>query len=386
MGAPGQMSQQAQAAQAIEQNRQLRMALLGSAPPMRKYLGATTTPVGATNSPGGSTRVKLFNVGVTTRLLLDVTMTYDVVTAAMVATGKAPWNIMNRVKLTDFDGTDRVNCSGYQLFVWNCVRKRQYYGYNNGSATAVLTSPIQPLTTGTVKTCNFLIEIPVAFDPSTDLRGALLTQTAVGEAWITIDWNTVGVSTTANDDAIFTSATGTLANVSFTVGVWQEYLLPQAINGQVPLPPFDLMTVYEYNGALRSSDNIAIGSEKLFNYPNVRSVIGAYFNYIQAGILNAATTDITRFRLIVNGNNVLKEYNPRDKLFEQRLAMMDGSDIRPGTYFELHRQKPIETALFGNVQFGITPLLATATANFEVGFESFYTKGSTLPGLSQASG
>jgi hypothetical protein len=386
MGAPGQMSSQGQAAQAIQQNMLLRQALLGSAPTMRKNLGSFTTPVGATNSPGGTTRVKLFNVGVTTRLLLDVTMTYDVVTAAMVATGKAPFNIMNRVKLTDFDGTDRVNCSGYQLFVWNCVRRRMYYGYNNGTATGVLTSPIQPLTTGTVKTCNFMIEVPLAFDPATDLRGALLTQTAVGEAWLSVDWNPTGVSTTANDDAIFTSATGTLANVSFTLGVFQEYLLPQAINGQVPLPTFDLMTVYEFNGALRSSDNIAIGSEKLFNYPNVRSVIGAYFNYIQNSILNAATTDITRFRLIANGNNVLKEYNARDKLFEQRIAMLDGTDIRPGTYFELHRQKPIETALFGNVQYGITPLLATATTNFEVAFESFYTKGSALPGLSQASG
>lgn len=385
MNAPGQLSAQQQQAKAIQQNMMLRQALIGSAPPMRKLLGLFGGASGG-GVLGGTTRIKLFNVGVTTRILLDITMTYDVVTAAMVATNKNPFNVMNRIKLTDFDGTDRVNCSGFQLWVWNCVRRRMNYGFNNSSATPVLADPSQTLTVGVSRTLSFQIEIPLAFDPASDLRGALLTQTAVGEAFISIDWNTVGVSATANDDAIFTSATGTLANVTFTANVFQEYLLPQAIGGQVPLPTFDLMTVYEYNGALRSTDNIAAGSEKLFNYPNVRSVVGFYLNYINNSVMNAATTDIAKVRLIVNGNNVLKEYGAKDKLFEQRLAMIDGSDTRKGVLFELHRQKPIETALFGNVQLGITPLSASGVVNFEQGVESFYTKGSMLPGLSQSAG
>lgn len=385
MGAPGTMSVQQQQANAIQQNLMLRNALLGSAPAMRKNLG-TWSGSGQGGILGGTTRIKLFNVGVTTRILLDVTMTYDVVTAAMVATEKNPFNVISRLKLTDFDGTDRINASGFQLWVLNSVRRRMNYGYNNGAATAVLANPEMTLTVGTNRTLKFLMEVPVAFDPKTDLRGALLTQTAVGEAWINIDWNGTGVSATANDDAIFTSATGTLANVTFSVNVIQEYLLPQAIGGQVPLPTFDLMTVYEYTGALRSTDNIAVGSEKLFNYPNVRSVIGFYLNYTQNNVLNAATTDISKIRLIANGNNVLREYGPRDKLFEQRIYMLDGSDLRKGVLYELHREKPIETALFGNIQLGITPLLATGTCNFEQGVESFYTKGSTLPGLSQSAG
>jgi len=385
MPAPGQPSGVANAAQAIQQNAALRNVLLGSAPMMRKNLGSFGGS-GGNGVLGGTTRVKLFNVGVTTRILLDVNMAYDVVTAAMVATEKNPWNAISRIKLTDFDGTDRVNCSGYQLWVWNCVRRRQYYGYNNTSATAVLASPTPgALTVGTNRSLNFMIEIPLAFDPRSDLRGSLLTQTAVGEAYINIDWNSVGVSASANDDAIFTSATGTLANVVFTVNVFQEYLLPQAINGQVPMPTLDLLTVYEFAGAVRSADNISAGQEKLINYPNVRSVIGIYVNFINNSILNAATTDITRIRMIVNGNNVIREYNARDKLFEQRIYMVDSSDLRKGTYFEEHRQKPIETALFGNVQLGITPSTVSGTANMEFGFESFYTKGSTLPGLTQTS-
>lgn len=380
MGAPGQSSGNSPQ-QMIQQNALLRQALLNSAPRMRKQItGMTATGAGTTS------RVKLFNVGITTRILIDVTATYDVGVAIATPSPKAPFNIINRIKLTDFDGTDRVNCSGYQLWVLNSRREKTPYGYNNESQTSVLTSPIIGTAVGVGQVARFQIEIPLAFDPNGDLRGALLTQTAVGEAYLSIDWNSIFYAN-GNADAVFNGAgTTTLANMSISANVFQEYLLPQSVGGQVPLPALDLMTVYEIAGAMRSADNIAAGQEKLFNYPNVRSVIGFYANYINNGIMNSAVTDITKFRLIANGNNVLREYGPYDKIFEQRLMTIGHGDLRPGTYFELHDGAPIQTSLFGNVQYGITPSSASGVSNFEVCFESFYTKGSMLPGLSQASG
>jgi hypothetical protein len=346
---------------------------------MRKSLGNFTGGVA-----GGTTRVKLFNVGITTRVVLDVIFTYDVATAAATASPKAPYNLINRIKLTDFDGTDRCNLSGYQLWVLNSVRGGAPYGLNNSSVSPVLTSPTLPTAVATGNIARFQIEVPLAYDPEKDLRGALLTQTAVGEAWLTIDWNNLLVSN-GNADAVFNgAATTVINNATMQVNVSQEYLLPQNVGGQVPLPSLDLMTVYELAGALKSSDNIAAGQEKLVNYPNVRSVIGAYFNYVNGGAMNAAVTDVTKFRLIANGNNVLREYSPTEKLFEQRLFMSEGSDLKVGTYFEMHRTKPIETSLYGNVQYGITPLSVSGGNTYiEVAFESFYTKGSTLPGMSQ---
>lgn len=371
-------------AQMIQQNAQLRAMLLQSAPAMRKHLGRFDG-----GTPGGSTRVKLFNVGITTRLLLDVIATVDIGTAAGTLSPKAPYNLINRIKLTDFDGTDRVNCSGYQLFTLNSIRTKTPYGLNNGSLSSVLSSPTVPTGTGAGQTIRFQIEVPLAFDPENDLRGALLTQTAVGEAYLNIDWNSLLYSN-ANADAVYNGAATTTviqsAGTTFQVNVFQEYLLPQAVGGQVPLPALDLMTVYEVAGALKTYDNIAANAGKLINYPNVRSVIGAYFNFVNNGVMNDAVTDITKFRLIANGNNVLREYLPTDKLFEQRLSMLAGADLKKGTYFELHRRKPVETALFGNVQYEITPsTVAGSNTYFEVMFESFYTKGSTLPGLNQGS-
>lgn len=377
------MSNANQAAMAMQQNLALRQALLASAPPMRKFLGAITG-----GAPGNTTRVKLFNVGVTTRIILDVSCRVDIGVATASPSQKAPFNIINRVKLTDFDSTDRINASGYQLWMLNCVRKRKVFGYNNASQTGVLTSPSVPTAVGANQEIRFQLEIPVAFDPTSDLRGAMMTQTAVGEAYVSIDWNNVLVQN-GNDDAVYNGgATSTVvANAAgFTVNVFQEYLLPQNIGGGVPLPFLDLATVYEFAGAMRSGDNISAGQEKLINYPNMRTVIGTYFNYLNNGVMNVASTDVAKIRLIANGNNVLREYNAIDKLFEQRDYMIDGADLRRGSYFELHRQKPIETALYGNMQIGFTPLTATASnnTNIEVGFESFYTKGSTLPGMSQS--
>lgn len=363
-------------AQILAQNLQLRQALLSSAPAMRKTLGSFSAALGQT------IRAKLFNVGITTNLVLNVSVTYDVTGSPMTVSPKAPFNLINRIKVTDYDGTDRVNCSGYQLWVLQSVRNATAYGYNNESQTSVLTAPAIPNAVATGNTARFYIEVPLAYNKNNDLRGALLTQTAVGEAWLNIDLNTALLGA-SNADFPFTGG-GSLTNITnVTIEVAQEYLLPQQVGNGVPLPQLDLMTVYEINGAIRSSDNLSSGQEKLMSYPNLRSVIGAYVNFRNNGAMN--NNDVSQIRLIANGNNVLREYSLGMKLNDQRLAL--NSDLRNGTYFELSRQKPIETALFGNVQLGITPTGTVGSSNtdFEMCFESFYTKGSTLPGIAQSS-
>lgn len=382
------MSPQAQAMAQAQQNSALRTLLLSSAPRMRKNV------VTATASNATTTRLKLFNVGVLTKLQLFVSASITIGTAVATASAKAPWNLISRVRLTDYDGTDRINLSGLQLFMLNCVRSRALFGYHNTSATpAVFTNPVVPTAVG-AQTLSFFIDIPLAYDVDNqivqlqDLRGAILAQTAVGEMYLSIDWIT---SLYGNNDVeslysggATTTVVGNPAQNFITVTMWQEYLLPQAIgaNGEIPLPPVDLMTVYELNGNLRSNDNLAVSTEKLLNYPNVRSVIGAYFNYVQAGTMTQGK--ISQVRLIANGNNVLKDYSEGAQLLSQRNYMTADCDTLPGCYFLSHRDKPIETALFGNVQAGLTPNTVGATPYVEVAWESFYTKGQALPGLTQA--
>ena len=363
-------------------NAQLRAALLATAPRMRKNVGTFTNALGTTS------RIKLFNVGVVTMLQIAVTATVTIGVANAIASPKGPWNLINKLRITDYDGTDRVNLSGFQLFQVNSVRYREPFGWNNSGMSALITNPQQPLAVGN-QTVRFLINIPIAYDPENDLRGAILAQTAVGEMYLNIDWNSAFVG--ATDDFPYNNATVPTNTVvsngtsPISVQVWQHYLLPQAIgkNGQIPLPPLDLMTVYELAGAVISSDNIAANAERLFNYPNVRTVIGAYFSYMNGTTL-AAVGDTSQHRIIANGNNILRDETELSKYFNQRLYTH--GDIARGVFYNLHRDKPIETALFGNVQNGITPASVGANSYFESMYESFYTKGTTLPGMQQAGG
>jgi hypothetical protein len=374
--------------QQAQNNAAMRAALLATAPRMRKNV---LTAIGTT---GQTTRMKLFNVGVLTKLQIYVQAAVTIGTAIAVPSVKAPWNLISRVRLTDYDGTDRINFSGFQMYMLLTVRNRAVWGFNNSAAaTAVFTNPVVPTAIGN-GTISFFLDIPLAFDIDNpvvqlqDLRGAILAQTAVGEMYLSIDWNPSYFSN-GNVDSVYSGAPTTTvvpnpAGSEISCTLWQEYLLPQAIGqgGSVPLPGVDLMTVYELNGNLRSSDNLAVNTQKLLSYPNVRSVIGAYFNYVQA--TTQTQGKINNFQLIANGNNILIDNSELSQLFYQRTYMFEDADTVAGAYFRMHRDKPIETALFGNVQMGITPNTVGATPYIEVGFESFYTKGQALPGLNQA--
>lgn len=383
MPAPQQNNPMVQA----QNNAAMRTALLATAPRMRKNV------LTAVAQSGQTTRIKLFNVGVITKLQLYITAAVTIGTAVAVPSTKAPYNLISRIRLTDFDGTDRINISGFQLFMINCVRHRCLFGaQSNPAATTVFTNPVVPTAVGN-GVISFFMDVPLAFDSENpipqlqDLRGSILAQTAVGEMYLSIDWN-ASYYANGDVDSVYSGAPTTTVvanganNISCTL--WQEYLLPQAVGaqGEIPLPGIDLMTVYELNGNLRSSDNLAVNTQKLIAYPNVRSVIGVYANYIQAGTMTQGK--INGFQLIANGNNILRDHSELSLLFEQRRYMIDDQDTVPGAYFFTHREKPIETALFGNVQLGLTPNTVGANPYVEVGFESFYTKGAALPGLNQA--
>lgn len=365
-------------------NFQARAALLASAPRMRKNLGTFQATIAAGAPTAAPTRIKLLNVGIGTRLVLLIETSTTIGTATATVSARGPYNLISRVRLVDFDGTERVNCSGFQLFVWNSVRERMPYGINNAGLSARTTLPNTPTAVATAAG-QFLLEIPLAYDPEKDLRGAVMAQTSVGEWYLIIDWNTSPYTNGAIDSLYSGAATTTVSMVTVQATVFQEYLLPQALaDGTVPLPKLDLQTVYEFAGNLTMTDNLAANTERLINLPNVRQVIGSYVNYINNNAM--ADADLSKIALIANGNNRLKEFTKFDKVHEQRLDLE--GDMPAGTWWDLSRNDPIETSLYGMIQLGFTPANFTANAStrLEVGFESFYRKGSALPGMSQSAG
>jgi hypothetical protein len=370
---------------AINMNLRMRQMLLGSSP--RENVNLNTYNTGL----GGTIRIKANNVGVGTKFLLYVTAAVTIGTATAVPSAKAPYNLISRIRFTDYDGTDRFNISGFQLFVLNCVRRRSFYGYNNEAATAVLANPVVPTAVG-AGVVSFFIEVPLAFDVDNpvvmaqDLRGAMMMQTAVGEAYLNIDF-TNSLYTNVDVDSLYAGAGTTTVALTTALGIgvtcWQEFIMPQAIgpNGEIPIPMIDINTVYEFVGNIRSSDNLAANAQRLFPYPNLRSVIGSYFNFVSGAVL---ANTVTGLKLIVNANNIIMDDSRDSRWFKQRL-FLNGTDIAPGVFFYPHRDRPVETWLFGNYQMGFTPSAVGTNPYVESGFESFYTKGAALPGVPQAS-
>ena len=376
----------------VKQNAAMRGALLALSPRMRKNNGNFTG-----GAAGGTTRIKLFNVGITTGIRMRALTAVDLGAGAGTASPQAPFNLMSNVQLIDYDGTARCNVPGYLLWLMNCVRNRTLWGYHNfAGGNAVSTEPVVPVTAATAnQTLAFWNEIPLAFNKEDDLRGAILSQTALGEMYLNVTWNN-SLFAAAQADSLYNGGTASVAvNAanSLQLQVFQDFLLPQAVGNAVPIPQIDLLTVYELN-SLRTSDNIAINQEKLISYPNARSVLASYLWYVNNGVMTPITTavggvitnDISLFRLYANGNNILQENTMLSQMFEQRQSMWADGDLRASTYFFDHRNKPVETAVFGNVQLGVTPSAFTSagTTYMGVGFESMYTKGSVLPGLQQA--
>lgn len=367
----------AQDINALQQNSMMRAAMRATAIPEKLKVGTFSE---SSSPEGKTTRIKLFNTGIITKLGLVVSANVTIGTATASASQRAPWNVIKQIKLIDFEGTERVNCSGFELWLLNCRRMRTPAFLNNEARTAVSSMPVTPTAVAT-DNVKFYIEVPVAYDPdNADYRGAIFAQTGLGEMYLNITWND-DFMRAADDDGVYVDNDTTTVTVnSCSVDVFQHYLLPQTVNGAMPIPQLDLLTVYEIAGNIRSNANMANGSETLLNYPNRRSVIAAYAQVVNAGVL---ANIVGKYRLILNGNNAIREETEESQLMEQRNWI--NGDLEDGVFINNHYDRPIETAQYGQVQWGLTLDTAlSGTYYIQHMFESMYAKGMTLPGLQQA--
>ncbi len=363
-------------------NIMARSNLLQTGVPMVKQL----QPV--TGALGGSMQIPLQRMGILTGVTLDVTLPVTVSTAALVQSMYGPYNLLNRVKYTDFSGTDRVNTSGYALWALNCVRSADLKG--NAIATSALTNigvvDTNILTFPTAigaGTLTFQLYVPIAYDMHNDLRGSVLAQTTLGDHYITVQLANALIAAANGDNYVSpynVGTTGTAVAGAVTITAYQHYIQPQS-NDPNLLPLIDLSTVYGIDGNFIDTSNIAAGMPKYLNFPNNQAVLSALYMYDNGGIGTLNGTDITKISLIANSNTVFREYSPR--FLRGMMRDTIGSDLAPGTYYIGSRRQPILTQLFGNVQtkFDIATVSGTGPVQFISQYESFYPSGAPLPGV-----
>lgn len=412
-----------------QMNMMARQSLISTGLAFTKRLQSYSS-LGSSNILGATVRIPLDRTGVVTGVTMLFQIPYTAnatgygVTIASNATQYFPYNIVQNVTYTDFAGVKHVNTTGWQLHALNCLRgarlinnAHQMEGFIT-SETGINANILGVMNAATgafvlkgsdwpqYGTIFFSLYVPLAYDPTSDLRGAILAQTDRGEHYINLTfanalYGTTGDPLTTPIESAATGATYALGNTGGAIAPWssayivvdtyQHYLMPQAGVSPNNLPMIDLGTIYEVVGGLTDSSNIVAGSNKFVNWPNNRAILSAMHIYDNPASTTSLgnplnETDMTLLTLLINGNTNVRQLTPALLRMHQRYAL--GVDLPSGVYFLSARRQPITTQLYGNVQsqFTINTVNvenAIGTPYFMNQFESFYLSGTPLPGVIQ---
>lgn len=365
-----------------QQNLMARANLLNTGISMIKRLPQVSGALGT------QLKIPLLRMGIMTGVLLQFTVPVTIATTAGVASPVAPWNIAQTVSYNDFAGVQRTRTNGFQLWAAQSVK----------NADPLSTIPAQNFATGTGPSLNsdtnivnqptaigsgniqFSLYVPMAYNPSSDLTGAVLTQTNVGEHFINIQL----ANSLVNADpwiAPYISG-GVTSGGNVVVEAFQFYIQPQAMDAN-NLPIIDLSTIYGFEGGYQNTANIVTGQQVFVNYPNNRSILSGLFNFENGSAFTTNGTDLNQITLLANSNTNFREMTPR--MLRELMRNMVNADLPGASYYIDSRRQPIMTQLYANVQARFD--LGTVNAGVSqiiAQYEVQYASGAPLPGITVA--
>jgi len=342
-----------------------------------------------TGALGSQLKIPLLRMGIMTGVLLQFTVPVTIATTPGTPSPVAPWNIANVVSYQDFAGVQRTRSHGFQLWAaqsfkaadaMSSIPAANYAGGAGPSLNAVTNIINQPTAVGDGNIV-FSIYVPMAYNPDSDLTGAVLTQTNVGEHFINIQ---LANALVGSDPWVSPyTAGGVTANGSIQVEAFQYYIQPQAMDA-ANLPVIDLSTVYGFEGAIQNTANIATGQSVYVNYPNNRSVLSALFNYENSSAFSANGSDVNGIILLANSNTNFREMSPR--MLKETMRNQVNVDMPGGSFFISSRRQPIMTQLYANVQarFDLGTVNPGNVTQIVSQYEVQYASGAPLPGITVA--
>lgn len=371
---------QAQTQDPRQQNMMARMMLLNTGIAMVKRL----QPVQGTL--GSQVKIPLLRMGVMTGVLLQFTVPVTIATAAAVPSSRAPWNIAQVVSYQDFAGTQRTRTNGFQLWAAQSFKQGDALGTSPAMAsggpslnydTNIISQPTA-IGDGNI---TFSLWVPMAYDPNSDLTGAVMTQTNVGEHFINVQL----ANSLVNADpwiAPYVSGGPVTMNGQVTIEAFQHYIQPQSMDMN-SLPLLDLSTVYGFEGGYVTQANIASGQDTFINYPNNRSIFSTWIDFENGGQFTANGADLRQITVIANSNTNFKEMSPR--YVREVMRNIINADAPTGGYYLGSRRQPILTQLYANVQARMSVITANAgITQFASQYEVQYPSGAPLPGITIA--
>lgn len=364
------------------QNLMARNNLLRSGISMTKRLQVVAGALGST------LRVPLLRMGIMTGVTLHFEIPVTIATFDSVSQ-LAPFNIAKQVTYTDFAGVNRTKTNGFQLWMAQCFKQSDLIGAipamtgaaaNSTQAYNYNTNILNiPTANGAGQFIRFSLYVPMAYDPASDLTGAVLTQTNIGEHYIDVQ---LPATLSGTDPYAFPygTATGvTVGAAGVQIQAFQHYIQPQAMTPD-QIPQIDLSTIYGFEGGYQSSANIAANQRKFIDLPNNRSILSSVVLYEENSAFVQNETNISGVTLLANSNTNFRELTPR--LVREQMRNMVNSDMPSSTYYIGSRFQPILTQLYANVQIALDITSAAAGVTQTISqYEVQYQSGVPLPGI-----
>lgn len=298
-------------------------------------------------------------------------------------TGLGSSNVVQNFTFTDLNNIQRINTKGSFLALLNSAKQGFGFGGayapnlpmafgNNWNAFAAPAS-IAAAATGALKHTYY---VPLAYS-SADLRGAIYGAIVNATMNLQITLATSPqLSVATGDDAFSAVYIGNDALAwtnSVTVNVYQVYLdqLPMANGGPI-LPMMDLNTIYDLK--FTTQTGLAAGQDFPIPYANYRQFLSTTPIFNNGGEFNSGS-DVNYWALQAANNTQLKRVSADIAALEARQTFM--ADPPPGVYYFDHRDKPIDTISFGNMELVLNASEINTGAQVVVGYESFQTPQAT---------
>jgi len=345
--------------------------------------------------PGSVLTVPLRNVGLVKRLVLTIRATVTAgATSTQTLTPFGLANLISNITFTDLGNNTRINSAGWHMTAVATAKRRRVFAAAYTSDTPngygsinnrVMFAPTSIAANGNSE-IDFVLEIPFVKN-NQDLRGAIYgdVTNATMQVQITLNPNMFVSSSSDPTLAVYQSAGADLATLSsLTIQVNQNYLdqLPRNPQTGAPLlPALDLGTAYLLNTT--ASALPVANQDNGIAFTNARSFESLTFAYDNNGTLNANGSDLNTISVVsANFTNILK-YDPKMLITAERDII--GDDFPKGMHYLDFRHRPINTDVYGNMQFIINPnAVGGSGAAILLGWESYgiigqVNQGGSLP-------
>jgi hypothetical protein len=358
----------------IALNQAQRNAVLQNAVEMTQIISSQTVDPAAQNVLNIQPR----NVGLIKGFIVEVTATVkNGPTGAINRTGFGSSNLVRNFQFNDLNNYVRVNTSGFHMALLNSARQGWGFGgaYANNLAMGYgnnwdVNSAAATLAANAESEVRHIYYVPLAYSGD-DLRGAVYAGvvSATMNLQITLNANPVSAAGVDPLNAIYAGQAdaGYKAATKVAVTVYQVYLdqLP-IMNGGPILPMYDLNTVYELKSSALTG--LSAGQDFPIPYSNFRDFLSTTVIFDNGGTYNVGS-DVNYFSLTSANFTNLFKLTPEIVALRARQVFM--ADPPAGVYYFSHRERPINTLSFGNMELNVNASTVNANAQAVALFEMF---------------